>query len=131
MKIWSWRIRRWIDSVDRIIFGGWIPIVSKVYRRENNLPCWFEDWLYKECKIKKQTSYNFENLHKLMSVALKLMNCRGFLLKTMKFFSNILKKMKNRSLGNMGFLVHAKIVFLTLLENKAIICTSKFLWLKL
>ena len=43
---------------------------------EKNLSCRFKDWLYKDCKVKKQTSYNYRNLYKLMSVAPKLMNCR-------------------------------------------------------
>ena len=33
---------------------------------------------------------------------------------------------KGRYLGNMSFLVHAKIVFVTFLENKRKICTYKF-----
>ena len=48
-----------------------IRIAAKVYRRERNLPYRFEDWLHKESKIKKQTSYNYRNLDKLMSVAAK------------------------------------------------------------
>ena len=50
-------------------------MASKVYRRQN-LSCRFEDWLYEQCRIKRQTSYNYRNLFKLMSVAPKLMNCR-------------------------------------------------------
>ena len=57
------------------LIGGWLLIASKVYRREN-LACRFEDWLYKECRIKRQTSHNYRNLYKLMSDAPKLMNCR-------------------------------------------------------
>ena len=60
---------------NKTLIGGWILITSKVYRRQN-LSCRFEDWLYEECRIKRQTSYNYKNLYKLMSVAPKLMNCR-------------------------------------------------------
>ena len=42
-------------------------MASKVYRKEN---------LYCLCKIKKQTSYNYRNLFKLMGTASKLINCK-------------------------------------------------------
>ena len=61
---------------NKTLIGGWILITSKVYRPQN-LPCQFEDWLYEECRIKIQTSYNYRNLYKLMSVAPKLINCRA------------------------------------------------------
>ena len=60
---------------NKTVLGGWISIAAKVYRRQN-LSCRFEIWLYEECRIKRQTSYNYRNLYKLMSVAPKLMNCR-------------------------------------------------------
>ena len=60
---------------NKTLIGGWLLMASKVYKRQN-LSCRFEDWLYEECKIKRQTSYNYRNLYKLMSVAPKLMNCR-------------------------------------------------------
>ena len=41
-----------------------------------NLPGRFEDWMYRECGIKKQTIYNYKNLYKLMRLAPKLLNCR-------------------------------------------------------
>ena len=69
---------------NKTLIGGWILITSKVYRRQN-LSCRFEDWLYEECRIKRQTSYNYRNLYKLMSVAPKLMNCR---VNTTYFFKN-------------------------------------------
>ena len=69
---------------NKTLIGGWALIASKVYRREN-FSCRFEDWLYNECKIKRQTSYNNINLYKLMSVAPKLMNCR---VNTTYFFKN-------------------------------------------
>ena len=62
---------------NKTLIGGRILIPSKVYRREN-LTCRFEDWLYEECKIKRQTSYNYRNLYKLMSVAPKFVNCRVY-----------------------------------------------------
>ena len=60
---------------NKTLIGGWLLMASKVYKRQN-LSCRFEDWLYEECKIKRQTNYNYRNLYKLMSVAPKLMNCR-------------------------------------------------------
>ena len=63
------------------MLGGWISITAKVSRREKNmrgenLPDRFEDWMYKNCTMKKQTIYNYKNLYKLMRIAPKLMNCR-------------------------------------------------------
>ena len=55
---------------NKTLFSGWISIAVKVYRRERNLSCRFEDWLH------KQKRYNYRRLHKLMSIAAKLMNCR-------------------------------------------------------
>ena len=48
-------------------------MASKLYRKEN-LPYRFEDLLYRLCKEKRQASYSYRNLFKLMSVALKLKN---------------------------------------------------------
>ena len=52
---------------NKTLIGGWILIASKVYRHEN-LCCRFQGWLYKQCRIKRQTSYNYSNLYKLMNV---------------------------------------------------------------
>ena len=60
---------------NKTVIGGWILITSKVCRRQN-LSCRFEDWLYAESRIKRQTSYNYRNLYKLMSIAPNLMNCK-------------------------------------------------------
>ena len=60
---------------NKTLIGGWILIISKICRR-HNLSCQFEDWLYEECRIKRQASYNYRNLYNLISVAPKLMNCR-------------------------------------------------------
>ena len=64
---------------NKFLFGGWISIAAKTYRhdktmKKKNLPHRFEDWIYRECKIKKQTICNYRNLYKLMSVAPKLLN---------------------------------------------------------
>ena len=45
---------------NKTLIDGWILIASKVYRHEN-LSCRFQDWLYKECRIRRQTSYNYRN----------------------------------------------------------------------
>ena len=65
-----------LNLKNKALPDGWISIASKVYRHKNNSSSRFEDWLYKECIIKKQTSYNYRMLYKLTSVAPKLMNCR-------------------------------------------------------
>ena len=65
-----------ISLKNKCLFGGWILMASKLYRKEN-LPYRFEDLLYRLCKEKRQASYNYRNLFKLMSVALKLKNCKN------------------------------------------------------
>ena len=57
------------------LIGGWLLMAANICRLQN-VSCRFEDWLYEQCRIKRQTSYNYRNLNKLMSVAPKLMNCR-------------------------------------------------------
>ena len=52
---------------NKFLFGGWILVVAKAYRHDKvikgkNLPHRFEDWIYRECGIKKQTIYNYRNL---------------------------------------------------------------------
>ena len=95
---------------NQCLFGGWILMAPKVYRREN-LSCKFEGWLYCLCKRKSQASYNYRNLFKLMIVAPKLMNTTYFVTKSS---CNILMNRTHRRPGNMCFLAHVKIVFLTL-----------------
>ena len=60
---------------NKCLFGGWILMAWKVYRKEN-LSYRFEDWLYRLCKTERQASYNFRNLFKLVSAAPKLINCK-------------------------------------------------------
>ena len=60
---------------NKFLIDKWVLMASKVYRRQN-FPSRFENWLYCLCKIKRQASYNYRNLFKLMSVGLKQMNCR-------------------------------------------------------
>ena len=60
---------------NKFLIGGWLLMAANIFGRQN-LSCRFEDWLYEKCGIKRQTSYNYRDLHKLMSVAPKLMNCR-------------------------------------------------------
>ena len=59
----------------KCLFGGWILMASKVYRKEN-LSYKFEDWLYCLYTIKKTDSYNYRNFFKLMSAAPKPINCK-------------------------------------------------------
>ena len=40
---------------NKSLYGGWLLMASKVYKRQN-LSCRFEDWLYEQCRIKRQTS---------------------------------------------------------------------------
>ena len=64
---------------NKVLVDGWISIAAKVFRhdkmRGKSLPNRFEDWMFKECGIKKQTIYNYKNLYKLMIIAFKLFNC--------------------------------------------------------
>ena len=50
--------------------------IRRVKNIGENLPGQCEDWMERECGIKKQTIYNYKNLYKLMKIAPKLMNCR-------------------------------------------------------
>ena len=66
---------------NKALSGSWISAAAKVFRREKNihgenLPGRFEDWMYKECNMKKQTIYNYKNIYKLMRIVPKLMTCR-------------------------------------------------------
>ena len=66
---------------NKVLMGGWISTAATVFRRDKNilgenLPGRFEDSMYRECGIKKQTIYNYKNLYKLMRLAPKLLNCR-------------------------------------------------------
>ena len=54
---------------NKSLIGGWLIMAAKIYRREN-LSYSFEDWLYKNCGIKRHTSYSYRNLYR------KLMKCR-------------------------------------------------------
>ena len=45
---------------NKTLMGGWVSTTAKVFRRDKNilgenLPGRFEDWMYRECGIKKQT----------------------------------------------------------------------------
>ena len=60
---------------NKSLIGGWLLMAANIYRQQN-VSCRFEDWLYEQCRIKRQTSYNYRNLNKLMSAAPKLMNCK-------------------------------------------------------
>ena len=84
---------------------------------EKNLPGRFEDWIYRECKIKKQSIYNHKNLYELMRTAPKLMNCRVnmmYFIKSHEILLIILRKMKNRYHGKITFLAIVKLVTQTL-----------------
>ena len=59
---------------NKVLLCGWISTAAKVFRREKNI-CGenlhgrFEDWMYRECGIKKQMIYIYQNLYKLMRIA--------------------------------------------------------------
>ena len=65
---------------NKMLLGGWISTAAKGFRHNKmhgkNLPNRFEDRMFKECGIKKQTIYNYKNLYKLMVIAPKLFNCQ-------------------------------------------------------
>ena len=63
---------------NKTLFGEWLLLASKTFRRNKfikgkNLLHRFNDWIYREREIKKQTIYNYRNHFKLMSVAPKLL----------------------------------------------------------
>ena len=65
---------------NKVLLGGWTT-AAKVLRRDKNvhgknLLGRFEDSMYNECGIKKQTTFNYKNLYKLMRSAPKLKNYR-------------------------------------------------------
>ena len=60
---------------NKYLIGGRLLMPANIYRQQK-LSCQLEDWLYEKCGIKKQTSCNYRNLHKLISLAPKVMNCR-------------------------------------------------------
>ena len=56
---------------NKVLLGGWISTATKLFRRDKNicgenLTGRIEDWMYRECRIIKQTIYNYKNLYKLM-----------------------------------------------------------------
>ena len=116
-----------ISLKNKVLMGGWLSTVARVFRRDKNmrgenLPGRFEDWMYRECRIKKQTIYNYKNLYKLMRLAPK------FLLKTTRFFLVILKRTKNRYHGNITFIASVKLVAHTLLCGvKSVVNNDRYL----
>ena len=120
---------------NKVLMGGRISTAARVFRCDKNmlgenLLSRFEDWMYRECEIKKQTVYNYKNLYKLMRLASKLLNCRVnmiFLLKTTRFFLAILK-MKNRYHENITFVAFVKLVAHTLLcRVKSVVNNNRYL----
>ena len=88
-----------ISLKNKCLFGGWILMASKLYRK-HNLPYRFEDWLYRLCKVKRQASYNYINLFKLMSVAPKLVNCQinaTYFVKNHEILLNYFKEPKTQT----------------------------------
>ena len=70
-----------ISFKNKVLLGGWTSTAAKVLRRDKNvhgknLLGRFEDSMYNECGIKKQTTFNYKNLYKLMRSAPKLKNYR-------------------------------------------------------
>ena len=62
-------------------FGEWLSLAGETFRRDKfikgkDLLRRFDDWIYRECGIKKQRIYKNRNLYKLMSFAPKLLDCR-------------------------------------------------------
>ena len=113
---------------NKSLLGGWISIASKAYRhdkiiKKKNLPHQFEDWIHRECKIKKQTIYNDKNLYKLMSVAPKLLNCRvnmTYLVKSYEILLDYLEE-NEEQIPRKHKQVPVKLVYLTFLKKKSII----------
>ena len=52
---------------NKTLLDGWILTAAKVFRKQRNirgenLLDRFEEWMYKNCGMKKQTIYNYRNL---------------------------------------------------------------------
>ena len=65
---------------NKTVFGEWLSLGGSAFRRNKfikgkNLPQRFDDWIYRECGIGKQTICNYRNLFKLISVAPNLLGC--------------------------------------------------------
>ena len=107
------------------IFGGWILMASKVYRKEN-LSYWFEDWLYRLSKIKRQAIYNYRNLFKLMSAAPELINCKinaAHLVKSHEILLNYFNELETQTLWKHAFscMCEGKTVFYALENSSGIL----------
>ena len=66
---------------NKVLLGGWISMAARAFRREKNMQGEnllgrFEDWMHKNCGMKKKTTYNYKNLYKLMKMTPRLTNCR-------------------------------------------------------
>ena len=66
---------------NKALFSGWIAAARAVYKCDKliewqSLPQRFDDWMYEEFEIKKQRTYDYISLYKLMSIAPKLLNCQ-------------------------------------------------------
>ena len=88
-----------ISLKNKCLFGRWILMASKLFRK-GNLPCRFEDWLYRSCKVRRQASYNYRNLFKLMSVAPKLINCKinaTYFVKNYEILLNYFEELKHKT----------------------------------
>ena len=63
------------------LLGERLSFAGKAFRcdtfiKGKDLPQRFDDWIYRECGIKKQIIYNYRNLYKLMSIAPNLFGSR-------------------------------------------------------
>ena len=115
---------------NKCLFGGWILMASKVYRREN-LSSRFEDWLYCLCKIKRQTSYNYRNRFKLMSAAPELMNCKingMYFIKNHEILLNYFNGLDTQTRWKHAFSCMWKIAF-HILENQMLYKTLIKAWI--
>ena len=71
--MWAWKIKCcWVVGYQQQ--QKYLDVTKMCM--EKNLPGQFEEWMYRESRIKKQIIFNYKNLYKLMRIALKLMNCR-------------------------------------------------------
>ena len=62
---------------NKALFGEWLSVAGKAFKRDKfikrkDLPQRFDDWIYRECGIKKQRIYNYRNLYKLMNVLMSV-----------------------------------------------------------
>ena len=89
-----------ISLKNKALFGEWFSLAGKACRPDKfikgkDLSQRFDDWIYRECGIKKQTIYNYRHLFKLLNVAPKLLGCRANMMYFVKNHDILITHLEN------------------------------------